>query len=170
MKLKVVGQRAREKYSQYQRREQLFIAAAGVLLVILITYLLIVPAVDFYSDGKKMLIAERENLIWLKNNKAALEQTVRITPGQEDSNAFKKESGKVSLVSEITDMAIKEKIVLKRIEPNANSIRIWIEGTSEQQLLRFLHGIERQTILIDELSVSQGEKSGFISAIVKLGQ
>jgi general secretion pathway protein M len=134
-------------------RERLMVMAAAVLVVLLLIYSLVwSPLRGGYLELRDNVAGQRDTSVWMQESAQRLAQL-------RQSGAGGKGLGGQSLLSLADSTARVGGLAsaLKRVEPEGgNSVRVWLEGASFDQLIRWLGGLaERNGISADTVSIER---------------
>ncbi len=122
------------RWRELNAREQLFVSLGGVFLLVLLVYFLIFsPALHFYQEGRTRFQEARELERWLARNRVALQRSVAARAVKLDTRKSQQ-----SLVAIVSETASALSIHIDRIEPGANSVRVWADGVEFSTLLQWL--------------------------------
>lgn len=153
-------------WSGLQMREQRLIAAGAGLLVLLLLYALVWAPLQ----GSRARLAEqadlqRETLLWMQQTAAEIRQLSGRGSGRQPATGQ-------SLLGVVDQTARAQRLAeaVKRVQPDgANSVRVWLEDASFDDLMRWLGTLEqRHGIAVDALNVERSETRGRVTARLTL--
>ncbi len=157
----------KEYWSGLQPREQRFLAGGGVALVLILLYLLIIdPMSSALTRLRGSVVAQQEELIWMRQASAEAKQLMAGSPQRSTGK-----SGQ-SAMSAIDAVARKHGLAkaLKQLSPNGNKVRVRLEGAAFDAMLQWLGELgEKQGIGVDSLSMERLADPGLVNATVVLG-
>jgi general secretion pathway protein M len=134
-------------------RERLMVMAAAAVVVLLLLYSLVwSPLRGGYLELRDTVAMQRDTAIWMQESAQRLAQLKR-------SGVRSQGLGGQSLLS-LTDSTARAgglASALKRVEPEgANSVRVWLEGASFDQLIQWLGSLaERYGVSADTVSLER---------------
>jgi general secretion pathway protein M len=139
---------ATARYQSLPSRDRMALLILSVFLAILVVvYGLISPAMEFRDNAKSAYQQERDLLGWLQAQEAAvkaLKQRPQTT----------KSSG--SPLTLVNSSAKRFKLTIKRLQPENNGdLRVWMEGVSFDDALKWLHHLNTQGLKIVDISIDQ---------------
>lgn len=146
------------------RREQLMIAAGGVVIFFVLYFLL---AID---PQRKGLASTAQQIQWqLKDRGWMLEAQQEIKQLTTRKTAFTP-AGSLFVTVDRKARALQVKPELKRLEPDGDhKVRLVFEKVEFKQLTLFLAQLQQQNgILIDSLTLSRAKESGRVDTRITL--
>lgn len=148
-------------------RERLMVTAAAALVVLLLLYALVwSPLRGAYLDLRTRVEGQRETAVWMEESAQRLAQL-------RSSGKTARGLGGQSLLSLADSTARAGGLAgaLKRVEPEGgNSVRVWLEGASFDQLVQWLAGLaERYGVSADTVSMERvADAAGRVNARLTL--
>lgn len=134
---------------------------AGIVLgVVLAVYLLIwAPLLDSRNTWRERVEQRRQDVVWMQQSVA----TVRAGQSRQRRAAG---GASQSLVDRIMKS---QRVTVNRFEPGRDKgLRLRIESAPYPSILRSLHGLQQNGLVIDELIVQKQDKPGLVSASLTL--
>lgn len=157
-------------WSQLKPRERLWLGAAGVVIVAMSLYLLLLePFLTKAEDMEQRVARQQKEVNWL--SEAAVEVAQLKRQSAQSSSAGRR--GQSLLV--IVDQSAKRNDLadsMKRVEPDGTSrVRVWLERAPFDEISKWLVELERQYQLQIESAVfDKTESQGRVNArLVFLG-
>jgi len=150
-----------QRFAALPSKDRLALTVLGAFLsLLIIVYLLILPANRFADDAAKHNQQRAELLVWMQANEGA----ARILSGQNTGQP--RPSQGQSILSLASQSAQAHNISFKRFEPFAeNGLRIWLDNIAFNDMLTWLTQIQKQYgIEVHQISIDRGKSSGMISA------
>jgi general secretion pathway protein M len=140
-------------------RERLTVMAAAAVVVLLLLYSLVwSPLRGGYLELRDTVAVQRDTAVWMQESAQRL---ARLKRGGASSQGL----GGQSLLS-LTDSTARAgglASALKRVEPEgANSVRVWLEGASFDQLIQWLgslaerYGVSADTVSLERVADAPG--------------
>ncbi len=139
--------------------ERLLLGSGAVVLTLLMIYAFVIsPFYSSYDDLQVKVDAQRNNAAWMEQNSQTLQQLRRAGGG-----AGRGLGGK-SLLATADSTARAGGLAgsLKRVEPEGNNVRVWLEGASFDLVVKWLvqlsttYGIETDSVSMERVSDSAG--------------
>lgn len=146
------------------QREQLSLLLLGVALALYLVYTLLVAPLD----------AARDELVRQNHRVAESLQRVDVMVSQimalRESGAGA--AGKRNLTTLVNRSTADLNLQVARLQPNnRGEIQVRFEGAGFDDLLSWLHRMEmRESLLVRELSITQGASPGSVNVTVRLAQ
>lgn len=157
----------KEYWSGLQPREQRFLVAGGVALVLILIYVLIIdPMSSALSRLRTSVAAQQEELVWMRQASIEAKQLMAGSPQRSTGR-----SGQ-SPMSVIDATARKHGLAkaLKQLSPNGNKVRVRLEAAAFDAMLQWLGELgEKQGIGVDSLSMERLADPGLVNVTVVLG-
>ncbi len=139
-------------YGLNLREQRLVLAMASSVLVFLLYSLLWLPLNENLAKTEKRLASRQELLTWVTDNTARY-QNVRATGGN------KKSTG--SLSSIINRTANQQKLTITRMQPQGETLQVWLDSAPFTQLLFWLeHLANNEGLQVQAIDLTQGDKAG----------
>lgn len=148
-------------------RERLMVFAAAVLVALLLVYsLLWAPLRGSYVELRDSVAGQRETAVWMQ-------ESAQLLARLRQSGARSQGLGGQSLLSlaDSTARAGGLASALRRVEPEgADSVRVWLEGASFDQLIQWLNGMaDRYGVNADTVSLERvADAAGRVNARLTL--
>jgi len=148
-----------ENLSDSDRRAVTFL---GVFLIISLLYFVTRLSFDYRNRNIAVLEQDRELMLLLNTNEH------RIRVAKNSSKNF--EGADKPLLTLVSSTAKDSHIAFKRFQPDGeNVVKLWMEHIEFNNLLFWLHHIERKNgILIQDISVDQAKEEGFVDVRLTL--
>ncbi len=134
-------------------REQRLVLAMGSAITIFILYSLVwLPLNENLAKTQKRLESRQALLTWVAENTARY-QSVKSTSGNKRSNG--------SLSSIINRTANQQQITITRMQPQGESLQVWIDSAPFTQLLFWLeHLANNENLQVQAIDITKGENQG----------
>ncbi|MBV7316701.1 type II secretion system protein M [Shewanella sp. NIFS-20-20] len=137
------------------QRERQMVAAAVVVIIIGVGYWGIwSPITNALSDAEQDLQVQQQNLLYAKttaNQITALRQS-----GQQSTRR-----GSISTI--VTKAANDYQLEISRMQPQGNSIQLWMDDVPFNTLISFLDKlVQEQGLSLDSLDVSETDTPGIV--------
>jgi len=141
-------------WQQLQQREQILVVVMSVFVGIFMLYQLVWQPVHSGLDKAEKKQARTQELFeYVKINTAQVSGT--STP--------KKVKATGSLSSVVNRIAGQFQIAISRVQPQGDSVQVWIEEVPFEQLLRWLDNLTHQQGLnVSNIDISSGDKAGIV--------
>ncbi len=152
----------KEWFQQFTQREQLYILlCAGAVLLYLLLVGIWRPVAGMRDDMAVQNERVAQSLVRVQAMVSELQQLRSADGGQR----------KLNLNQVINASTSKHGISPTRIQPSSRGdTQVRFEDVKLENLLRWLHQLETvDELLIQELSLNQGERGGLVNASVRLG-
>ena len=134
------------------REQRLIGSLAGVVTVFIFYSLIWQPLNESLEKGQKKLTRQQELLAFVST------ETQRYKAEKKNS-ATQASSG--SLSSIINRSARQQAITITRIQPQSNSVQVWIDNIAFSQLLAWLEQLaNKEGIQVDTIDLTKGEQPG----------
>lgn len=128
----------RNRFAALTDREQLAALLLGIALVVVLGYVAVFrPAWQHYHSAKAALVNARAVVAWLHEHEVDL----RRAGAQADLSAAAGAGGEQSLVARLSATAADHQIAIARLEPHADGVRVWLEGSEFSRLLGWLDAL-----------------------------
>lgn len=156
----------REWWEALATRERLIVIVGGALLTLILLWALLwQPLVSSVRDMEREVAAQRENLRWMQEAAAELQQL-------RGSGAQAAGLGGRSLLA-VADQSARGAGLgngLKRIEPEgADAVRVRLEGVSFDAVVGWLAGLSRDAgVLASSIAIERGAATGQVNVRLTL--
>jgi type II secretory pathway component PulM len=153
----------RDWFRRYNEREQVYLLAAAVAIVLYVLYMGVWKPLTGMRD--EMLVRNsvtEEKLVRVQAMASELKQLKAGDAGPRNRNMNQ-------LINATTaDVGIRP----TRIQPNSRGeTQIRFENVGFAELLRWLHRMEfREGVAVKEVAINQGDRGGLVKATIRLGQ
>lgn len=155
------GQRLIGWYEHTSVRERIALRVAGVLLLLLAVYALVLaPAIGYGERAHQRLHQERELLAWLRAHEASAPGATGAAPQTEGQ----------PVAPLVNSSAQEQGITIRRYEPaGEDGVRVWLEGASFAAVIKWLYQLEgTHGIEASEFSFEREGDAGFVNARLTL--
>ncbi|GAA6172645.1 type II secretion system protein M [Colwellia sp. KU-HH00111] len=134
-------------------REQRLVLISGVCVSVFFLYSLIwVPLNDNLAKTEKTLANRQALLTWVSENTARYQ-------GLKTSTGGSKSRG--SLSSIVNRTAEQQQLTITRLQPQGDSLQVWIDSAPFNQLLVWLEGLANNDgIEVQAIDLTQGDNPG----------
>ncbi len=134
-------------------REQRLVLISGVCMSVFFLYSLIwVPLNDNLAKTEKTLANRQALMTWVSENTARYQ-------GLKTSNGGSKSRG--SLSSIVNRTAEQQQLTITRLQPQGDSLQVWIDSAPFNQLLVWLEGLANNDgIEVQAIDLTQGDNPG----------
>jgi type II secretory pathway component PulM len=146
------------------QREQLSLLLMGLALALYLVYVLLVAPLGTARDDLA------------RQNRGVAESLQRVDTMVSQILALRESGGSVAGNRNLTTLVNRSTATLglqvARLQPNSRGeIQVRLEGVAFDDLLSWLHQMEmRESLLVSELSISQGGSPGRVNATIRLAQ
>ena len=142
------------RWQQLQPREQQLLLLSGIVVVIIVFYsLLWQPLNSNIAKAEKKLQRQQQLLSWVVEHGNQLKAS---------DNKAVKASG--SLTTIVNSTAKRARITVSRMQPKGNSIQLWLNDLSFDQLLKWLLMLQQDYQLhIEAIDIAQTDVDGVVS-------
>ena len=149
-----------------QRERILIQAAASVVGVFVLYFLIIEPISSTYEQNKKNVASSMETLQWMR---MAAQEVKELSGGR----AIRKGSkGKQFILSTVDKSAKNAGLasVMKRVQPESDTgVRVWFENAPFDELIKWLSIIESKNgLYVNEINIEKTETTGLVNVRVFL--
>lgn len=154
-----------QRFTALSPKDRLALTVLGIFLSLLIViYLLILPANRFAIDAAQHHQQRAELLAWMRAN----ETPARMLTSQHSDQP--RPSQGQSILSLASQSAQTHNISFKRFEPfGENGLRVWLDNIAFNDMLLWLTQMQDQySIEVLQASVDRGKSSGMITAKLEL--
>ena len=154
-----------QRFTALSPKDRLALTVLGVFLSLLIViYLLILPANRFAIDAAQHHQQRAELLAWMRAN----ETPARMLTSQ-NSDQPSQSQGQ-SILSLASQSAQTHNISFKRFEPfDENGLRVWLDNIAFNDMLMWLTQMQDQYgVQVHQANVDRGKSSGMITAKLEL--
>ncbi len=146
------------------QREQLSLLVLGLALALYLLYMMLVAPLGNARDDMA------------RQNRGVAESLQRVDAMVSQILALRESGGSAAGKRNLTTLVNRSTAALglqvARLQPNSRGeIQVRFEGASFDDLLSWLHQMEmRESLLVRELSVTQGGSAGRVNATIRLAQ
>ncbi len=146
------------------QREQLSLLLLGLALALYLVYMLLVAPLGTARDELA------------RQNRGVAESLHRVDAMVSQILALRETGGTVAGNRNLTTLVNRSTAALglqvARLQPNSRGeIQVRLEGAAFDDLLNWLHQMEmRESLLVRELSITQGGSPGLVNATIRLAQ
>lgn len=157
----------KQYWMSLQPRERYTLLTGGIIVVLLLVYLLLIePFVLELNSMEQRVASQQEELAWMRAAAAEVQKLRAAGAGRQQAD-----SGQ-SLLSLIDASAKAQGMgnALKQLSPTGDKVRVRLEGTSFDTLLRWFGKLEESGVGVDTLTVERLEAQGMVNATVVLGR
>jgi len=154
-----------QRFAALPPKDRLALTLLGVFLSLLIViYLLVLPANRFAADAAEHHQHRAELLAWMQANEGA----ARMLSGQ--NSAQPRPSQGQSILSLASQSAQTHNISFKRFEPfGEDGLRIWLDNIAFNDMLMWLTQVQDQYgVEVHQASIDRGKSNGMITAKLEL--
>jgi len=150
------------RYESLPDTDRRAVTALGILLVLCVLFLVARWSFDYRSHQIAQLEQNRSLMLLLSTNERKI-KTAR-------NSAKNIEGADKPLLTLVSATAKDSHIAFKRFQPDGEgSVKLWMEHIEFNNLLFWLHRIERKNgILIQEISVEQAKEEGYVDVRLTL--
>jgi len=140
-------------WAQLNTREQRLVVAMGGAVLTLLLYTLVWQPLNTNVENSKTKLASRQALLtWVSENSARYQS---IKP----NNSGQKLGG--SLSSIINRTAGKYQLIISRMQPQGDSLQVWVDEVSFTQLLYWLeHIVNNEGLKVQAIDIASSDKPG----------
>ena len=139
-------------YGLNLREQRLVLISALCVSVFLLYSLLWVPLNESLTNAEKSVANRQALLTWVTENTARY-QSIKSTTGG------KKSSG--SLSSIVNRTAEQQQLTITRLQPQGDSLQVWIDSAPFNQLLLWLENLaSNEGLQVEAIDLAQGELPG----------
>lgn len=134
-------------------REQRLVLISGVCVSVFLLYnLLWLPLNESLTNTEKMVANRQALLTWVTENTARY-QTIKSTTG------VKKSSGSISSI--VNRTAEQQQLTITRLQPQGDSLQVWIDSAPFNQLLLWLENLaSNEGLQVQAIDLAQGDVPG----------
>ncbi len=153
-------------WHRFSVRDQMsLLVLAGVLLVYVIYVVLWSPLHEMRDDMAQRNVVTAESL---QEVDTMVSQILHLR----NSGAAQLGSGRRNLTAVINQSTRRHGLAVSRLQPNSRGeIQVRLEAAVFDDLMAWLYAMEyTQSLLIQEVSITQGGASGRVNATVRIGQ
>ncbi len=134
------------------REQRLIGSLAGVVLVFIFYSVVWQPLNENIENSQKKLIRQQELLTLVSSETQRYKAEKKIGNNQTSSG---------SLSSIVNRSAKQQAITITRIQPQNNSVQVWIDNIAFSQLLTWLEALaNNEGIQVDTVDLTKGEQPG----------
>lgn len=134
------------------REQRLVLISAACVSVFLLYSLLWVPLNESLTNAEKSVANRQALLTWVTENTARY-QNIKSTTGS------KKSSG--SLSSIVNRTAEQQQLTITRLQPQGDSLQVWIDSAPFNQLLLWLENLaSNEGLQVQAIDLAQGDLPG----------
>ena len=134
------------------REQRLIGSLAGVLMVFIFYSFIWQPLNENIDKGQKKLTRQQELLTFVNK------ETQRFQAEKKSGNS---QASSGSLSSIVNRSARQQSITITRIQPQSNSVQVWIDNIAFSQLLAWLEQLaDKEGIQVDTIDLTKGEQPG----------
>jgi len=134
------------------REQRLVLFSAVCVSVFLLYSLLWVPLNEGLTNAEKSVANRQALLTWVTENTARY-QSIKSTSGS------KKSSG--SLSSIVSRTAEQQQLTITRLQPQGDSLQVWIDSAPFNQLLLWLENLaSNEGLQVEAIDLAQGDLPG----------
>ena len=149
-----------------QRERVLVQAAASVIAVFVLYFIIIEPISSTYEKNKKNVASSMETLQWMR---MASQEVKQLRGGRVIKGGSK---GKQFILSTVDKSAKNAGLasVMKRVQPESDTgVRVWFENASFDELIKWLSIIEsKHGLSVNEINIEKTESTGLVNVRVFL--
>lgn len=161
---KVAGERLQQLeqwYASREPREQLILKVLAVVLVVVLLYwLLLAPSLAARNRAQQQYISNVQTRDWIEANSLA------INAARKDGKGLP-----ANWVSEVSRSANSFGLTLKGFTPDGNrSVRIEMEDQQASQVVLWLQSLQEMGVVLSNLEMTPGDKSGMATVRATLQQ
>lgn len=134
-------------------RERRLVLISGVCASVFLLYnLLWLPLNESLTNTEKMVANRQALLTWVTENTARY-QTIKSTTG------VKKSSGSISSI--VNRTAEQQQLTITRLQPQGDSLQVWIDSAPFNQLLLWLENLaSNEGLQVQAIDLAQGDVPG----------
>ena len=134
------------------REQRLLLVMSSVIAVFLLYSLLWQPLNESLSKAEQKLASRQALLSWVTENTARY-QNAKSTDGGKKSRG--------SLSSVINRTANQQQLTITRMQPQGNSVQVWLDSAPFTQLLFWLeHLANNEGLQVQAIDLTQADKQG----------
>ena len=140
-------------WQQLNTREQQLVGAMAALVMIFILYSAIwQPLNDNLTNANKKLARQQTLLAWVSDNTAHYQQAKR-------SSTVKSSQGSLSGI--VNKSANSYKLTITRMQPQGDTLQVWIDSVSFTQLLFWLeHLANNEGLQVEGIDLTHADRVG----------
>ncbi len=146
------------KLQQMNKREQVLVGLAAVLVLITILYYLLwKPLSDGIESRQLQVDAQQELLTWVREN------TGRYLAANKQGATSSNASMRGSITERVTKLASANKVEIARMQPQSAGLLVVIDGVEFNRLLRFIQQLQSDAGLqIEHIDATELDTPGFV--------
>ena len=146
------------RLNQMNTRERRLVGAAAVLLVITLVYFILwKPLADGISERETKVAAQQELLQWVREN------TGKFLSGGAVQGLHPTSSMQGSTSEKVTRLATAAKIEVTRMQPQTNSLIVVIDEVAFNTLLQFIEQLQNEAgLTIETIDATESGAPGMV--------
>jgi general secretion pathway protein M len=158
----------KEKWQQLSLREKRLAIITSIVAIITLVYFMIwEPLQDGIQTSRVRVKAQQDTLVQMREQAAEARQ---LLAAQRQAGANTRSSSSLLVIIERTAQTKKLKSRLQKVQPEGqDSVRVWIENASFDQLIDWLALLENSnTIYVSEIIIDRQKEPGRVNSRILL--